>query len=267
MAIGISLPLECMIFIWGGVKVLRSSNIKGVLFDLHDTLVDKGGVVAIECALREAANFLQAQGYGISFEDYSRVWKSCVTIGRNVMTDGREFSFAEWHQQIFAGLNIPYDSEMAVQLNQHFMRGFIDHIKLIPGAVEILKRLKSNYVLGLVSNSMAENTIVDLERTGITEYFNTITISSRVGYCKPHPIIYQTAMRSLDLTAEEICFIGDNWEDDVVGPTQQGMQAIWVKPSKKQAEDWQLQAPGVAVVERIEQVLDILGIEESGAPA
>ena len=247
--------------------MFKSSNVKGVLFDLHDTLVDKGGTVAIESALREAANFLQAQGYGISFEDYSRNWKGCATFGRNIMPDGREFSFAEWHQQIFAGLNIPYDSEMAVQLNQHFMRGFVDHIKLIPGAVDILKKLKSNYVLGLVSNSMAENTIIDLERTGLTEYFNTITISSQVGYCKPHPIIYQTAMRSLDLTAEEICFIGDNWEDDVVGPTQQGMQAIWVKPSKKQMEDRQLQAPGVAVAERIEQVLEILGVEESGAPA
>lgn len=212
----------------------------------------------MERALREAANFLQGRGYGISFEDYSRIWKGCVTIGRNTMPDGREFSFAEWHQQIFAGLNIPYDGEMAVQLNRHFMRGFIDHTKPIPGAVDILKKLKSNYILGLVSNSMAENTIIDLERTGLTEYFHTIIISSQVGYCKPHPVIYQTAMRSLGLTAEEICFIGDNWDDDVVGPTQQGMRAIWVKPSKKQTEDRQLQAPGVAVVERIEQILEIL---------
>lgn len=238
--------------------MFRSSNIKGILFDFHDTLIDKGGIVAMERALREAANFLQGRGYGISFEDYSRIWKGCVTIGRNTMPDGREFSFAEWHQQIFAGLNIPYDSEMAVQLNRHFMRGFIDHTKPIPGAVDILKKLKSNYILGLVSNSMAENTIIDLERTGLTEYFNTIIISSQVGYCKPHPVIYQTAIRSLGLTAEEICFIGDNWDDDVVGPTQQGMRAIWVKPSKKQTENRQLQAPGVAVVERIEQILEIL---------
>jgi len=247
--------------------VFRSSNIKGILFDFHDTLIDKGGIVAIECALREAANFLQEQGFGVSYDDYSRVWKGCVAIGRNIMQDGREFSFAEWHQQIFAGLNIPYDSEMAVRLNKHFMLGFIDHIKLVPGAVDILKKLKNNYVLGLVSNSMAENTMIDLERTGLTEYFDTITISSQVGYCKPHPIIYQTAMRSIGLTAEEICFIGDNWEDDVVGPTQQGMQAIWVKPSKKHMESWQLQMHGVSVVERIEQILEMLGVDESGAPA
>lgn len=246
--------------------MFRNSKIKGILFDFHDTLIDKGGLLALESALREAANFLQERGYGISYEDYSRIWKGCVAIGRNNMPDGREFSFAEWHQQIFAGLNIPYDSEMARQLNQHFMIGFIGHTKPIPGAADILKKLKSKYVLGLVSNSMAENTIIDLGRTGLTEYFNTITISSRVGYYKPHPVIYQTAVRSLGLTAEEICFIGDNWEEDVVGPTQQGMQAIWVKPPRKQQEDWQVQAPGVAVVEKLEQVLGILGVEESEMP-
>ncbi len=240
------------------MKVFRKSNIKGILFDLHDTLVDKGGMVAMECALRESANFLQGRGYGISFEFFRLIWKDCVTIGRSIMPDGREFSFAEWHQQIFSRLNIPYDSDIAVELNEHFMRGFIEHTKLLPGAVDILKKLKGNYALGLVSNSMAENTIVDLEITGIAEYFETIVISSQVGYCKPHPIIYQTAMRSLGLAAEEICFIGDNWDDDVIGPMQQGMQAIWVRPSNEQTEDRQLQAPGVAVVERIEQILDIL---------
>lgn len=240
------------------MKVFRNSNIKGLLFDLHGTLIDKGGMAAMECALREAANFLQGRGYEISFEEYRRIWQDCVTIGRSIMPDGREFSFAEWHQQIFSRLNIPYDSDMAVELNEHFMRGFIEHTKLLPGAVDILKKLKGNYALGLVSNSMAENTIVDLEITGIAEYFRTIVISSQVGYCKPHPLIYQAAMHSLGLAAEEICFIGDSWEDDVAGPMQQGMQAIWVRPSNKQAEDRRLHPPGVAVVEKIEQILDIL---------
>jgi putative hydrolase of the HAD superfamily len=143
------------------------------------------------------------------------------------------------------------------------MRGFIEHTKSVPGAADILKKLKSKYVLGLVTNSLAENTLIDLEITGMAEYFKTITISSQVGYCKPHPLIYQTAVLSLDLRMEEVCFIGDNWDEDVIGPTQQGMQAIWVKTPRKQKEGWRAQDFGVAVAEKLEQVLGILGVEES----
>lgn len=243
------------------MKAFENSKIKGILFDLHDTLIEKGGILALERALREAADFLQERGYGVSYEEYSRIWKGCVAIGRNNMPDGREFTFAEWHQQIFASLNIPYDSEMAEQLNQHFMCGFIEHTKIIPGATDILKKLKSKYVLGLVTNSLAENTLIDLDITGLAEYFKTITISSQVGYCKPHPFIYQTAVLSLGLRTEEVCFIGDNWDEDVIGPIQQGMQAIWVKPPRKLKEGGQqAQSFGVEVAEKLEQVLGILGV-------
>ena len=65
-----------------------------------------------------------------------------------------------------------------------------------------------------------------LERCGIVDCFRTITDSGLVGHEKPHPAIFEVALRELSVAPEEILYVGDMYSVDYVGAARAGMQAI-----------------------------------------
>jgi HAD superfamily hydrolase (TIGR01509 family) len=94
-----------------------------------------------------------------------------------------------------------------------------------PGTRESLLRLRRRYRLGVISN--ADGSIADvLERCGIADCFLTITDSGLVGHEKPHPAIFEAALRVMDATPEQSLYVGDMYSVDYLGATGAGMQAI-----------------------------------------
>jgi FMN phosphatase YigB (HAD superfamily) len=139
-------------------------KVRGIFFDLHDTLIDKGGAKALRQALQAAAAFLQEQGYTITFTQYERVWRNALAYSREVASEYREFSFDKWYRYLFQRRGLRYERTMAERLNKRFMEGFREYTTTMPGAKDMLDELKTRYYLGLVSNSLAENTMLDLHR-------------------------------------------------------------------------------------------------------
>jgi HAD superfamily hydrolase (TIGR01509 family) len=96
---------------------------------------------------------------------------------------------------------------------------------ILPGTREVLDRLGSQYRIGVISN--ADGKIADvLAATGIADCFRTITDSGLVGYEKPHPAIFEAALRDLKAVPEESLYVGDGYSIDYVGATNAGMQAV-----------------------------------------
>lgn len=94
-----------------------------------------------------------------------------------------------------------------------------------PGTREALLRLAKKYRLGVISN--ADGKIADiLAHCGIADCFETITDSGIVGKEKPHPAIFEAALQSLGVTADESLYTGDVYAVDYVGATQIGMHSI-----------------------------------------
>jgi putative hydrolase of the HAD superfamily len=54
----------------------------------------------------------------------------------------------------------------------------------------------------------------------------SLVISSEVGYRKPHPAFYRAACRELGLPPERVLCVGDDRENDVLGPRREGMRAV-----------------------------------------
>lgn len=93
------------------------------------------------------------------------------------------------------------------------------------GTREALQRLAVNYRLAVISN--ADGKIADvLARCGIADCFETITDSGIVGKEKPHPAIFDAAVRSMGVSAAESLYIGDVYSVDYLGATRFGMKAI-----------------------------------------
>jgi len=94
-----------------------------------------------------------------------------------------------------------------------------------PGTREILQRIGRRYPLGVISN--ADGQIVALlERHGIADCFDAIIDSGVIGYEKPHPAIFEAALREMKTVPEQSLYVGDVYSVDYLGATQAGMQAM-----------------------------------------
>jgi HAD superfamily hydrolase (TIGR01509 family) len=94
-----------------------------------------------------------------------------------------------------------------------------------PRTREILLEMAERYALGVISN--ADGKIAEiLTDCGISDCFRTITDSGLVGYEKPHPQIFQAALREMGLRAEDTFYVGDVYSVDYLGATRAGMRAI-----------------------------------------
>lgn len=88
--------------------------------------------------------------------------------------------------------------------------------------------------LALVSNTASPEWLLEpiLERQGLVARVDAVVLSSEVGKRKPHPAIFERALRELDVDAAEALFVGDRLDADVAGASRVGMrtvQALWFR--------------------------------------
>jgi len=94
-----------------------------------------------------------------------------------------------------------------------------------PGTRETLLRLARNYRLGVISNADGKINEI-LRRRGIEDCFESITDSGLVGQEKPHPGIFEAAVRSLGVPANDSLYLGDVYSVDYLGATGFGMYSV-----------------------------------------
>ncbi len=202
------------------------SPVKGVLFDVHDTLVIKDYRASAR-GLSESVSALKSAGYAVTVEEYQVAWKHASHLARMDAQDLGEVTVQGWYDAILKGLGIEeYDPELVWLINQAWNDAFASGTRALPHTKRVLRRLRPSYRLGIVSNSLAPNTLSDLRVAGIFEFFETIVISSDFGKRKPHPAIFLSALDRLGLNPAEAVFVGDNHYEDIFGAKEVGMKAV-----------------------------------------
>ena len=96
---------------------------------------------------------------------------------------------------------------------------WIDHCDSIPGMLEIVKDLKKNCKLYLLSN-FNKKLRNELYKIPALSEFDGLVISGEVRLAKPDPAIYQHLLRTYGLKAEECIFIDDNAANIAAGESQ-----------------------------------------------
>ena len=123
-----------------------------------------------------------------------------------------------------------------------------------PGTRDALLSLRQRHLLGVISN--ADGKIADvLARCGIADCFETITDSGIVGKEKPHPAIFEAALKSLGAKANESLYVGDVYSIDYLGATGVGMQAVLLDVSGAYRSHG---APSVQSLDELELLLKTL---------
>lgn len=79
-----------------------------------------------------------------------------------------------------------------------------------PDVIGLVKALKMNYRIGLLSNASSSFIREILDENDLEKYFDEIIVSSEAGYIKPNREIYEAALRILRINSSEAIFIDDN---------------------------------------------------------
>lgn len=103
----------------------------------------------------------------------------------------------------------------------------------------VIELSRRGYLLGIIANTITETEIPDyLEADGLTSYFKTVVLSSKVGVRKPDPEIYWEASRRMGVDPAKCVYVGDNPVRDVEGTRKAGygMFILFYEPATQAKE-------------------------------
>jgi HAD superfamily hydrolase (TIGR01509 family) len=70
----------------------------------------------------------------------------------------------------------------------------------------------------------------DWTELGMADLFDAYVTSNGTGFAKPHPRIFERALRLLDAALEEAAIVGDQLSRDIAGGKALGIRTIWKRP-------------------------------------
>lgn len=107
---------------------------------------------------------------------------------------------------------------------------------VMPQAVETVRQVKAaGFKVGLVSNTMFPGTLhrADMERFGLTPYFDEMVFSADVNKWKPNADPFHHVLTALGAGADTAVYVGDDPASDVVGGQAAGMRTVYFKSSHR----------------------------------
>ena len=157
--------------------------------------------------------------------------------------------FNEWS----AKLNVS-----AKELNDAFLDAMAQICEPLPGAVELLNKLKPHARLGIITNGFARLQTVRLEHTGLKDMFEWLVISELVGIAKPHKAIFEHTFELMgNPNKGQILMVGDTASSDILGGNNAGIDTCWLQHPGEQLPE------GITptyTITKLEQLQAILGI-------
>ncbi len=214
------------------------ADLKGILFDFDDTLIDWSGVDLnwrdIESTrLRGVHTYINESVHPFSVtvdelvHDYMERTKSAWAEGRSTL---RAPIMPELLYQSLIALGIPEDKIDRLAILQAYGWDVVEGTVVFPDVPEMLETLIANKIkIGIVTNASQPMAMRDAELIAhnLIDYFPDYRLSAAdAGYLKPHPKIFEYALNVMGTSPEETVFIGDNPIADIAGAQSAGMRAI-----------------------------------------
>lgn len=125
------------------------------------------------------------------------------------------------------------DDVLAENIGIDYVNNSPDRTILIEGCHELLIYLKEKYHLHIITNGFEEVQIKKLSNSKLAIYFNEMITSEGAGYKKPHPEIFNYALKLTGAKLSESVMIGDDLQTDILGAISIGMPSIYFNPNKK----------------------------------
>jgi HAD superfamily hydrolase (TIGR01509 family) len=218
-----------------------AQRIRGILFDLGDTLLDFGHIDAprlFYAGAELAYAFLRRLKQPLpEFHKYHR--RQLRAVKWNYLKSrltGREFNSLDLMARIGQGLGHDLTDEQMLELAWLWYRPLGKTATVERGLAEMLVTLRGQgLTLAVVSNTFVPPGVLDrhLAQEGLLEHLPIRVYSSEVGYRKPGRRIFNEALDRCELAPAETMFVGDSLWADIRGANRMGMVSVLKDPAAR----------------------------------
>ncbi|HEY7322327.1 MAG TPA: HAD-IA family hydrolase [Candidatus Binatia bacterium] len=207
--------------------------IRAIFFDAAGTLIKPARPVGESYAVFAQKRY----GMAVSPEEIAERFRVCfpssppLAFPNNPLEAIKKLEHA-WWKELVRRVWEPWDPFQ--QFDEYFEELFAYFAKpetwtLYPEVTETLSALKDRRIVLSVISNFDSRLIAILEGLGLAPWFEHIFISSRVGYAKPDPQIFQTALKRHNLKAGDVLHVGDSEENDFQGANNAGLIGVLVE--------------------------------------
>ena len=228
--------------------------ISAIVFDFGQTLVDSsdGFRRAEKAAQQEIWRNLSIASYDDFMHRYREV--------RSRFQRAYNFSRSSMWTTVYES----YDHDVAMDAIEEMELEYWETVKRWTRPFEetdrVLSELGGRYKLAVISNTQGQ-----LNHTGhrISEFpelegrFETVIVAGESGMPpKPDPVPFCVCLEKLELGADEVVFVGDDWSIDIEGAMNVGIQAVWLKHQSVR-RNWPEVTTTVPVIEGLDELLEL----------
>ncbi len=209
-------------------------SIKAVLLDLGDTLVGFDRFDYDAC-LRELHKSLSRDGVTLPYEHFKKAYFEVrERIYRETEDSLEELSFCFRVSETLKlfGYSFNPDDQLIIDAVEAFMNLQVNSLTMDEQVPSVLQQLRQKYKLALVSNFAHPPMIIQLlNKFDLTSFFDAIVVSGDIGWRKPSPRIFESALKALEVAPSEAVFVGDAPYHDIQGAKKIGMKTVFLRKS------------------------------------
>jgi 2-haloacid dehalogenase len=206
--------------------VLDTMTYSTVLFDFDLTLFDTDGAEApaFDSTVAQLGIERVAAHYD-AYRDINQALWDAVHAGELTPGEVHVSRFEQWVAHV--------GSEADPQrLADVFLVAMGAHGELYPGALDVLERLNDRASLAMITNALAAVQRPRIDRLGIEDLFDAITISTEAGSAKPDAGIFDVTFEALGWPDKSgAVIVGDNLGADIAGGHRYGIDTCWYNPA------------------------------------
>ena len=203
--------------------------LKAIFFDAAGTLIKTTRPVGESYAL-----LAKKHGMDVLPEEIRERFRVCFSSAPPLAFPGaesREIKGLErqWWKELVKRIFEPYGrfagfDNYFLELFHYFSKP--DSWSLYPDTVETLAALREREFILLVISNFDSRLLPILKGLGIYSRFDSVVISSQVGFAKPAPEIFRAALKLFQLKPEEALHVGDSPDKDAAGARGAGLKGV-----------------------------------------
>lgn len=130
-----------------------------------------------------------------------------------------------------------YGEYLPEDFEEKFIRFFYDYMYkytvLKEETIDVLKKLKGNYKLAILSNGDSNSQHNKIDAVNISEYFDEILVSGDIGIHKPDKKIFEYLADKMNVKPQECLMVGDVFSTDILGAIKANMLPVWIMTDKE----------------------------------
>lgn len=204
--------------------MIHKERITDIFFDLDHTLWDfeKNSALTFELIFKELDLGLEVNDF---LSHYTPINHACWKLYRENKISQIELR-TQRLENTFGMLEYEISTDQIQEISELYINNLSTFPHLFDGTHQLLAALKKNYRLHIITNGFEMVQHFKISNSGLEPYFEYTFTAEKVGYKKPHPQIFHTALETVKTTPEASLMIGDSFEADIEGALQLGMQAV-----------------------------------------